>query len=335
MIALLFAGLTAAVLVMQFLIAPRLPGHLRYTHSFDADLAEPGEAIAYTGELSNTWFWPAVYLTFALILPEGAEIAGGDGNHATFRLSLLPHRSSRHTLTFTLPRRGVYRRGRYYLESGDFLGFRSCVEAENFPEAITVMPRRCEETPVIRALGGYIGDISVRRFIIEDPVLTVGVRDYTGREPMKQISWPHSARAGKLMVKNCDHTAELNVAVVLNMASGAAAEKEKSMEIVRTVCEQLEKQRIPYRFLSNGDAGSRKAGFGRAHFRAVMQDLGRSQLICHTSFDALVERCLREHRQNRGYILVTPPLTAENRASLDRLARCLDHAPCVLEAEVD
>ena len=43
-------------------------------------------------------------------------------------------------------------------------------------------------------LSGFLGDVSVRRFIYEDPVLTTGFREYTGREPMKHISWTQSAR---------------------------------------------------------------------------------------------------------------------------------------------
>ncbi len=334
MIAVVFLGLAAAVVVMQFVVSPRIPGHLRYQSGFDAELAEPGEGITYTGRLVNTWFLPAVYVSFAVLLPEGAVIAGRSGNHESYRLCLLPHHGSRHTLLFTLPRRGVYRGGRTFLETGDFLGFRSRVLSDRIDGSITVMPRKCQEEKVVRTLGGYIGDISVRRFIIEDPVLTIGLRDYTGREPMKKISWPHSARAGRLMVKDSDYTVDVNVAVVLNMASGTVEEKEKSLEIVRTVCEQLEERRIPYRFLSNGDVASRREGFGRTHLRALMTDLGRSELVSYTSFDVLIDRCIRERKNNRSYILVSPPLSAENRASLGRLVKYCSLEPCVLEAEV-
>ena len=334
MIAVVFLGLAAAAIIMQFVVSPRIPGHLRYRGGYDAELAEPGEKITYTGGIVNTWFLPAVYVSAAVLLPEGAAIEGKDGNHESWRLSLMPHHSSRHTLFFTLPRRGVYLGGRLFLETGDFLGFRSRILSHQIGGSITVMPRKCREEKVLRTLGGYIGDISVRRFILEDPVLTVGLRDYTGREPMKKISWPHSARAGRLMVKDSDYTVDTDVAVVLNMASGTDAEKEKSLEIVRTVCEQLEEQRIPYRFLSNGDIGSRRAGFGRTHMRALMTDLGRSELVSYTSFDALIDRCIRERKNNSSYILISPPLSAKNRASLGRLLQYSSLEPCVLEAEV-
>ena len=268
-------------------------------------------------------------------MPEGAVITDREAGHDSRRLCLLPRRSSRHILTFALPRRGVYRGGRYYLETGDFLGFKSRVRSGSIDGDIIVMPRKCEDEKVVQTLGGYIGDISVRRFIIEDPVLTVGFRDYTGQEPMKKISWTQSARTGQLMVKNSDFTVDVNVAVVLNMVSGTAAEKEKSLEIVRTVCEQLEEQRIPYQFISNGDTGSSEEGFGRMHLSALMRALGRSELRGFYSFDWLIDRSIRERKHNRSYIVISPPLTEANRASVARLSRYSDQEPCVLEAEAD
>ena len=335
MIAVVCIGLAAAVILMQFFAAPRALRQLHYEYSFDTALAEPDEKIAYTGKLSNNGFLPVSYITLASLLPEGAVITGRKTNRDAHRLFLLPHRSSRHSLTFSLPGRGVYRGGRYYLETGDFLGFKSRVISERIAAEIIVMPRKCEDESVVKTLGGYIGDISVRRFIIEDPMLTVGYREYTGREPMKKISWPQSARTGKLMVKNSDYTVDINVAVVLNMASGSAGEKEKSLEIVRTVCEQLEEKRIPYQFFSNGDIGELEEGLGRKHLNALMRELGRSGLFSYYSFDSLIERCIRERKRGRSYILITPPLSDENRAELARLSAGSDHEPCILEAEVE
>ena len=79
---------------------------------------------------------------------------------------------------------------------------------------VVVIPPRCENSNVLRTLGGFLGDISVRRFILEDPLLTVGFREYTGREPMKSISWTQSARVGRPLVKQYDHTVDATVTVL-------------------------------------------------------------------------------------------------------------------------
>ena len=56
----------------------------------------------------------------------------------------------------------------------------------------------------------------MNRFIMEDPVLRLGYRDYTGREPIKQISWTQTARMGRMMVSCQDYTVERTVTVMLN-----------------------------------------------------------------------------------------------------------------------
>lgn len=334
MIALIAVGVVLAVIIMEFVVSPRLPDYLYYQYSFDTTLAEPDEKIVYSDKVINGLFWPILYISFSIALPRNAVISDNGRNTKGYRISLLPYHASRHTIIFSFPRRGVYKGGRYFMETGDFLGFKSFVRSSQIADKITVMPRKCEDEMVLKTLGGYIGDISVKRFIIEDPILTMGFRDYTGHEPMKKISWPQSVRTGKLVVKNYDYTVDANVAVVLNLASGSLTEKEKSLEIARTVCEELEKQHIPYKFMSNGDVKDRQEGFGRRHLETIMEDLGKSKLCAYTSFDSLMSRCIQERKDNRGYIIISAPLSPEGHLSYSRLVKFCDFEPCILEAEV-
>ncbi|MBQ1361854.1 MAG: DUF58 domain-containing protein [Oscillospiraceae bacterium] len=335
MIAYYIVCLAAIILALQFAVAPKTARHLTLHYSLDAQLAEPGEKIAFFGSLANHWFLPVSFINYYAYLPKGAVISGKEINWEAHSLFLLPHRSYRHTVLFTLPKRGVYRSGKYYVETGDFLGFKSWVTSREIPFGITVMPKLCTDEPVLKILGDYIGDISVRRFIMEDPVLTLGYLDYTGREPMKKIAWKQSAKVGRLMVKNNDYTVDANAAVVLNMASGSPEEKEKCLEIVRTVCERLEKEQIPYQFLSNGDAGNLREGFGKKHFDHLMTNLGRSALFSYSSFDSLIERCIRERKRSLSHFIISAPLTAQDRDALVRLQRYSEYELCVLEAEVN
>lgn len=332
---LFLVGLVAFVFVLQFVVAPGASRHLLYRYSYDSKLAEPGEKIAFSDKLINNWFFPIVYIRLLERMPEGAVIAGKDKNAESHSLFLLMHRSFQHTIFFTLPKRGIYRGGKYYVETGDFLGFRSWVESGDASTDITVMPKACTDQYILKVLGGYIGDISVRRFIMEDPVLTIGYLDYTGRDPMKKISWKHSAKVGKLMVKNSDYTVDANAAIVLNLASGSAKEKEKCLEIVRTVCEKLEEEHISYQFLSNGDAGNLDEGYGKKHLEQIMTNLGRSMLVSFFSFDDLIDRCIRERRSSRSYFIITAPMSADEKEALMRLQRFSEYELCVLEAGVD
>ena len=335
MITFLMIGMIVIILIMQFVVAPRLSQYVLLRYTFDTQLAEPGEKIAFNSRIINNWFLPIVYMHYYEYMPDGAVISGKKGNSEHHSVFLFGHHSYKHTTLFSLPKRGLYQRGKYYVETGDFLGFTSWVISGEIKSDITVMPKRCDDEFVLKVLGGYIGDISVRRFIVEDPVLTIGYLDYTGREPMKKISWKHSAKVGKLMVKNSDYTVDANAAVVLNLDAGSSKEKEKALEIVRTVCERLEQEHIPYQFLSNGDTGNLDEGFGKKHMDQLMMNLGRSDLFSYFSFDKLIERCIRERKRSRSYFIISAPLPAEDRDSLARLQRFSEYELCVLEAEVN
>ncbi len=66
--------------------------------------------------------------------------------------------------------------------------------------------------------GALLGDISVRRWIVDDPpLMTIGIREYTGNEPERYIHWPSSMKHNKLMVKNFDFTTDNSVLIALNM----------------------------------------------------------------------------------------------------------------------
>ena len=330
MITLILVLRAVAIVFLQVKLAPTAIEHLVCEHKFDMKLAEPGEKITCHSTLINAWRFPVLYINFVEHMPESARIIDSRNNVDKHRLYLLPKQKYSHDIVFTLPQRGVYKKGKYYLEAGDFLGFSSKVESREISCDIVVMPEKNEDENVIEALGGFLGDHSVRRFIIEDPVLTVGYRDYTGKEPMKDISWNASARANKLLVKRNDYTVDNNVAVILNMKTGVNREMEECLKTVRTVCEKLEEERIPYRFISNGDVGELSEGLGSLHFNHLMMKLGKSSLFSYHSLDKTIEKCLKDRKNNRGYIIITPEMDESERQMVDKLQNISDHPLCVL-----
>ena len=168
------------------------------------------------------------------------------------------------------------------------------------------------------ALGGFLGDLSVNRFLFEDPMLTIGFSEYSGREPMRDISWTQSARMGRMMDKNYDHTVDLSVTVLLNIQSVKNQfENEELVEqcisLTRSVCETLEEKQIKYSFITNSVmAGSMsffssiEEGLGNRHFYSVMESLGRATMLSCENFSSTILRACRSGEQGRYHIIVTP-----------------------------
>lgn len=268
-----------------------------------------------------------------LLLPENTRYKienGFDAARGQTRLVssvyLFPRQKLTRSVSARLPRRGRYFLRGAELVGGDFLGFSEAEKVFPAYSEIVALPERADAAPELVPFGGFLGDISVMRFTMEDPVLTLGFREYTGWEPQKQIAWTHSLRAGKLMVKQYDHTLEMAVTVILNVESHAPdrfALVERCFSLTRTVCENLEEKRIKYGFITNamtagalGVWSSMAEGLGHAHLLAILEGLGRATYDVSEHFSRTLERAARMAEHGRSHILITPDLDEKSAAEL-------------------
>ena len=237
-----------------------------------------------------------------LSAPAGCTVSAGTGRmHLPTKVSgtvfLLPRRSVTRNYLVRIPARGRYFMYGAELTGGDLLGLYEQTEYRSSFQEIVVLPSR-----------------SARR---KDPVLTVGFRDYTGREPQKQIAWLQSLRTGRLMVREYDHTTEKSVTVLLNVetgADGSAEEIEEAFRLTRSVCEALERKHIQYGFLTNAMAAgafglwkSMTAGLGTGHLTAILEGLGRATHDCAEPFARTMHRAAAMAEPGRDHILITVP----------------------------
>lgn len=349
-----------AILLFVLLMALELiwAGHclknMYYRASLDTALSEPGATVTQTAHVYNHSRLPVLFAGLMVDYPELVDFEESDGwkkkyirrsglqKSTAYSLYLYPRTRSRLQVHFSCRERGVYHFGGHYLEAGDLLGLRSRTRKGMCEQRLVVMPRRCTSPLVMDSLGGLIGDVSVRRFLFEDPVLTIGLREYTGREPMKSIAWLHTARSGKMLVKQFDHTADYHVTVVLNIDGATREQAESCYEIARVALEMLEKKKIAYEFITNADLFTPAGllswmaeGLGKRHFESIMWGLGTSRCVCMESFSALVEKCKRRRRMALSYVLITPPLSEKNQAPYQALCRISETPVCLLESTMN
>ena len=236
-----------------------------------------------------------------------------------FTTYLMPRSALRRSETASISQRGRYLFNTAQLSGGDFLGLNENNLRVSMFSEIVIYPRESPSGNVQEVMGGFLGDISVRRFIMEDPVLTAGFREYTGREPMKTISWSQSARVGKLMVKSFDYTTEPAVTVLLNVECNthdndkydAESLIESCYSITHTVCRILEERRIKYEFYTNATSSGAFSdwsyiaeGLGKKHFFTILEGMGRASYRATEPFSASIKRV--ENRGINSLIIITP-----------------------------
>lgn len=316
--------------------------------SCDRQLAEPGQPVTWQVTLENYSRLAIPFVRLVQGFPNEAQpmedkawwdaycrenILSWD---AEYRMTLRGRRSVTRNVTVSFAERGIYKIGSYHLSAGDLLGFREA-KCHGSGKTVVVMPHRSRQQVAIDAVGGFLGDISVRRFIMEDPILTTGFRDYTGREPMRAISWTRTAQSGSLQVKQYDHTAEHHVVVLLNTEGADEQQLEECLRLTRSVCEKLEQKKIPYGFRTNanlpgpvGKIHSMAEGLGEQHLNTILYGLGCADGTCFYSFRYLTRQTLKKRKSSESYIVITPDEKGAAHGCIQELSNAVGSPVCVL-----
>lgn len=120
-------------------------------------------------------------------------------------------------LTVYCPSRGYHRIGPVTVRAGDPFGF--FVSRQELPgeEYLTVYPRLVPLDDLGLPPRHLLGDTNVRRTLITDPTRIIGTRAYRPEDPFRAIHWKASARAGDWQTKLFEPTADLQIAIFLNL----------------------------------------------------------------------------------------------------------------------
>lgn len=268
-------------------------------------LAEPGEPARLLLTVCNQKGWTRPQVSLKLHLDPNFEIEAADyvrqdllgkGRTVRYVTWLKPHQEASYQVEVRLSKRGRYLLEPLYLGSGDFLGMTEITRRVTGVQELVVPPREQEMPALDVAMGGFLGELSVNRFLYQDPILTAGYRPYTSQDPMRSISWKQSARGMGLVSKKYDSTTEPRVTVLVH-AEAPSEEQiwavESCYAMARTVCRILEEKAIIYRLVVNstfdvlihgalvvGNQWNKPLetgqGYGPEHFRRVLEILGRA-----------------------------------------------------------
>ena len=328
MIAFLIIGIAIVLWIQQWLLE-NVADFVDANFWPEENVVDPDDVFNIIVELKNKKSFPIYFINVRMSFPQvfdlpqkpkSAEKKSIRNSQDIFVPTWL---KANQTLKLKIPV-SISTRGRYFLPNptiffGDFLGLKEKRKELSLYREVVVAPKNYETNEVKQVLGKFMGEYSVRRFIYEDPVLTIGFREYSGREPMKMISWKQSAQKQQLMVKEFDHTIEPVLSVMVNVDTSEekpAAALEKVYSVARSVCSNLEARGISYGFYINaqmaGGSGEMYMvddGVGAHHFGKIMERLGRGMYIHALTYEKLVYTARKAGGNERGLIIITPDTT--------------------------
>lgn len=296
---------------------------INYDRTISKGTVEPNEDFEIEITVKNNKFIPVGFFQVVETIPKelkykipGNILETNDLAYHTSTMSLFPNETIIRKFRTNLGRRGRYRLNQVELIGGDFLAMNSVGKFIESSKEVVVIPKTLNPKDKLVPYGSYYGDISVKRWIIEDPILTIGVREYTGYEPQKSIHWPSSLKANKLMVRNYDYTTDSSALLLLNVECSKPCWDdikppfiEKCISLTRGVLEEFEDQGIPYGFVSNGQNDEKELiskNLGEVHFFGIMQSLGKMCYATRCDFEKLLEQALNLMDTYTNFIIVTP-----------------------------
>ncbi len=288
--------------------------NLTYKREISKKTVEIGEEFQITTTIENRKMLPITFLQVEEKYPKALGI-----ENYNYNLFIMPYQRVKRTYNLSGNKRGAYFLRNVVLGIGDFAGFNVEHKEVGLLQEVLVLPKKLKLQEAVVPYGNFNGPISVKRWIIDDPLMTIGIREYTGYEPERYIHWPSSLRYGQLMVKNFDFTTDNSVLILLNVESmkpfwaGINEETlEKSISLCRGLMEELEEEKIPYGFTTNayGINISEKQSYypkvGQNHLNYLLETLSKISYGASMPFESLLEYFLKRKGNHTTFVVVTP-----------------------------
>ena len=309
---------------------------LSYDFQTDRLYAECGEELTLTGTLVNAGIMPLLHVRLREYMPEevqfetGSEkdVSGTVGGEKTAddTLYLLGRQKVTRTIRARMTKRGRYLLGSARITVGDLLGLDSRTKRYHLKKELVVYPKPADIRFWQPQADDYLGSVSVQRFILPDPIETVGFRDYTGREPMKDISWPKSLASGRMTVKQYEYLSDPRACLIVDIADALPSQIEEAYSAARSVADMLEERHIPFSFHTNAyqlTSGAPSQGVmcgsGDVHLHAVYEMLGRGAYESTMSSDSLIEAAAGSRDFQKAYFLIRAAGTDRKKLRISEL----------------
>ena len=172
----------------------------------------------------------------------------------------------------------------------------------------------------------FIGNMQVRRFVLPDPFMISGAREYTGREPMNRIHWSQTARTGSLMAYNNEFTTERRVMILFNMQRGgdyrqslSATALELQIKAAAFVLEYcLDMSAECALCINTSPTVEIPAGSGYEHTLNALRQLAELENICGERLEDILNGL--DFNEITDVILITPIVSKKAGAFLAGLA---------------
>lgn len=329
-----------------------------YTRNFNKSTSYVGDVVEIVEVITNAKLLPVMWLRMESTIDSSLQFHGVTGidihegersqHHKSF-FTLLPYRRIRRRHEVRCTKRGIYRLESVVMTAGDLLGIKVRSRRIALQADLVVYPSiiAMEEIPL--PFHNWQGDFSVRRWIVDDPFIISGVRDYRAGDGMNQISWKATARTGKLQVFQRDFTSDHRLVVLLNVEVSEGMWDivtdesliERGISYAATIITKAISEGMSAGFVHNAHSLEKSVETlripsqgGSEHLLTILDAMSRIQMRKKLAFHSLLEEELMDNTENNDYVIISSHITESISNLIDRL-RVMGHSVQILLLEKD
>ncbi len=313
---------------------------MRLERSFDTLHANFGQSIHMIEKISNGKFLPVPWLKVESRIDNGLRFGLQDdlnileGEFHISAFCMMPYTRIIRTHTVTCRKRGYYHLKSAVLTVRSITGSVSIMQDVDTDARLYVFPGLLTLPELNLPSHSWQGDRVVRRWILEDPFIRAGVREYTPSDPMKNINWKASARFGTLQVNQYEPTARHRLMVLLNVdtkwnqwtITDEPERVEHGISVAATVLEFASKNIIEAGFGSNAFLKDMEKvpiriapATGKQHQVTILESLARMTILRSVSFHTYLEQELERNPNQTDYLLITAVVDRDSQDCIHRL----------------
>jgi len=299
-----------------------------YQRHFQTKSCFRGDRVELIEQLSNEKWLPVPWLRVESLLSthlhfqklDNFAVSSGQlyQNHKSF-FSLLPYTKITRKHHITCAKRGWYKLQTVTLTGGDLIGMSMSSQQISLDGQFLVYPRPAEVPVHELPYHSWQGDQSVRRWIISDPFVIAGVRDYQAGDTYKQINWKATAKTGQLQVHQHDFTADRRLMIYLNVDDAEGMWRsvtdhaliERGIEWAAGAAEAVIQQGMEVGFATNMPiVGSRESvklepHSGHEHLIGLYETMAKLEIERSELFDYLLESEVQSGFSERDVLIIT------------------------------
>ena len=303
-----------------------------------------GETVNVVEVISNEKRLPLPCVNLKFQVDRELEFPGTDTNSSvsdlTYRndvFSFLANQRITRRIPVKCNHRGVFRISGVQLTfAGPFMNEINVIKVGSTCE-ITVYPKTVDSKRFSFIRSRISGEAERKKYMLEDPFVFRGIRDYTSNDSLKNVNWKATARTGNLCVNEYNESISRNVCILLNLEDDGMltydSVNEEAISLAASVAEEFIRQGINVSLISNAcDVDTKEAvgireGSGVGHLGSINTVLARMDLkLEKEEFAAFINRTFIKNvsvqsSDNSVYVVISASIRKKLQQSMQKFEK--------------